>query len=150
MLIVGGGTDEENLKILSKNLGLEQNIIFAGKITNKNLLSKYYYFADLLCFPSTVDNCPIVKFESASQKTPILAIKNSASCENVVDNNNGYSCELNEEDYANKIIEIFSDKQRLTKVSENAFKTLNVGWNNVSKQIFKIFDEVIKNKKDKK
>ncbi len=150
MLIVGGGTDEENLKTLSKNLGLEQNIIFAGKITDKNLLSKYYYFADLFCFPSTVDNCPVVKFEAASQKTPILAIKNSASCENVVDNCNGYSCELNEEDYAHKIIEIFSDKQKLTKVSENAFKTLNVGWNNVSKQILEIFDEVIKSKKDKK
>lgn len=143
MFIVGGGTDEELLKTMCKNLDILENVIFTGKITNKILLSKYYYFANLFCFPSTVDNCPIVKFESASQKTPSLMIEGSASSEGILDNENGFTTKLSEEAYANKIIEIFNNKQNLQRVSQNAYKTLNVGWDNVSKQIFKIYNEMI-------
>lgn len=139
MLVVGDGNDEEKLKNLAKNLGITDNIIFVGKIKDATILSKFYYFADLFCFPSIVDNCPIVKSESASQKTPSLVIENSASQENIIDNFNGYYCELNEHKYANKIIEIFSDKNKLNEVSLKAYETLNIGWDKVSKQILEIY-----------
>lgn len=145
MIFVGSGNDEEKLKNLSKQLNLDKDIIFAGKITNESLIKKFYYFADLLCFPSIVDNCPIVKSEAASQKTPSLTIKDSASQEGIIDNVNGYFCQQDENTFAEKIIDIFKDRKKLKMVSENAYKTLNVGWENVSKQIYEIYKGIIKN-----
>ncbi len=143
MFMIGGGNDEAKLKEMCKNFDLENNIIFTGKITDQNLLSKYYYFADLFCFPSTVDNCPIVKSEAASQKTPMLAIEGSASSENIEDNFNGFCCELDKNIFASKIIEITKNQQKLNEVSVNAYNTLNVGWDNVAEQIFEIYKELI-------
>lgn len=149
LFIVGSGKDEKALKQLCEKLGLDDNIIFVGQIKDRILLSKYYYFSKLLCFPSTVDNCPIVKLEAGSQKTPTLAIRGSASAEVIVDGFNGYTCELEENAFADKIIQIFSDKDKLKEVSDNAYKTLNIGWDAVAQTLVEKYKELIdKNKKN--
>lgn len=146
MLMVGGGNEEQELKTLCHQLNLDNDVIFVGKITDQVLLSKYYYFANLLCFPSVIDNCPLVKCEAASQKTPMLSINGAASSEGIIDNYNGFLSNLSQDEYSDKIIEIFKDKEKLIEVSENANKTLNKGWNNVCKDFFEIYKNLLENK----
>lgn len=146
LLIVGSGNDEQKLKDLTKELNLDANVVFVGKITDQTLLSKFYYFSDLFCFPSIVDNCPVVKLEAASQKTPTLAISNSASAEGITDGFNGYCCELEENKFADKIIQIFGDKNKLKEISFNAYETLNVGWDKVTNDLLKLYKQLIDKK----
>lgn len=146
MFIVGSGNDEKTLKKLCNTYKLDDNIVFVGQIEDKNLLSKFYYFSDLFCFPSTIDNCPMVKLEAATQKTPTLVILNSASAEGITDGFNGYHCELEENKFAEKIIQIFGDKNKLEEISFNAYKTLNVGWDNVTKNLLEIYKQLIDKK----
>ncbi len=149
MCIVGSGNDEKTLKKLCKTYNLNDNIIFVGEIKDKNLLSKFYYFSNLFLFPSTVDTSSLVKFEAATQKTPTLAILNSASAEGITNDFNGYTCELEENKFADKIIQIFSDKNKLKEISFNAYKTLNVGWDKVTKNLLELYKQLIENNQNK-
>ena len=53
LIIVGDGPERSNLEVLAKNLGLGKNIIFAGKISNREL-PEFYATADLFVGPSIV------------------------------------------------------------------------------------------------
>jgi len=107
-LMLGSGSDDKKFKELVNDFNLTENVIMTGSITNREILKYYYLRSDLFLFPSTVDNCPLVKSEAASQKTPTIAIKHTGSSEGIIDEFNGYISDLNEEDYANKIINALS------------------------------------------
>lgn len=50
LLLVGGGPEDENLKALVGNLGLNDHIIFTGRVPH-NQVQKYYDLIDLLVYP---------------------------------------------------------------------------------------------------
>ena len=50
------------------------------KVNNdRELLSYYYNRADIMLFPSIYDSSSIVQIEAASQKTPAVFLKNTAT-----------------------------------------------------------------------
>ena len=128
MLFVGSGPDQDKLKQLIESLGLDENILLLGKITDRLELSKIYALADLFLFPSLYDCSSLVQIEAASQKTPTVFIKDSATACAINDNVNGYLAEISEDDYANKIMEIFKSEEEYEKVSKQAFEQLYITW----------------------
>ena len=150
MLFVGNGQDEEELKKLIKELHLEKDVILCGKVTDRNLLAKYFARADLFLFPSLYDASSIVQIEAASQKTPTVFIEGAATSATVTNNVNGYIAINNEEKYADKIIEIMSNQKEYNKVAENAFKELYVNQDDKIKEVYNLYLEAIKKKKNEK
>ena len=67
----------KTLKSLAEKLGLEENVEFVGKITDKKLLAEYYAACDLLLFPSVFDNGSIVLLESAANGLPSATVAGS-------------------------------------------------------------------------
>lgn len=71
LLIVGSGALEQELKSLSRKLGVEGNIIFAGQIANSDL-PKYYATADIVIAPSVIaeggdrEGLPVALMEAMS------------------------------------------------------------------------------------
>ena len=149
MLFVGCGQDEEELRSLIKELNLEKDIILCGKVTNRNLLAKYFARADLFLFPSLYDASSIVQIEAASQKTPTVFIEGAATSATVTNNVNGYIAENDEEKYADKILEIMKNQKEYNKVAENAFKDLYVNWDDKIKEVYDLYLEAIEMKKNK-
>lgn len=141
MLFIGSGQDADELKKYTKDI---DNIIMCGKITDRNLLASYYKRADLFLFPSLYDCNSIVQIEAASQKTPGLFIKNSATSSEIIDNINGFLSENTAQDYADKIIQIINDKELLNKVGQNAFETIYKNWNDTIKEVFELYSRIIK------
>ncbi len=129
MIFVGTGQDIEELKKYVSKLGLEDKVIFAGKVTDKEMLKALYFRAELFLFPSTYDTNGIVQIEAASQKTPTLFIKGTAAASATTDRVNGFLSENSTLSYAAKIEEILSDKTLLARVGEGAFRDLYVTWN---------------------
>ena len=138
MLFVGTGQDEKELKKYIENKNLN-NVIMCGKITDKNLLAEYYARADLFLFPSVYDCSSIVQIEAASQKTPSLLLKNTATADTVTDNVNGYLSDNNEEAYAGRIIEIMNNEKQYKEVCENAYRDIYITWDEIVDQIYKIY-----------
>lgn len=139
MLFVGSGQDEQTLKEYINKLGIEKEVIICGKITDRYELECHYKRADLFLFPSSYDASSIVQIEAASQSTPGLFLKDTATAATVTNNINGFLSENTVGAYSDRIIEIMSDKRLYDKVSKNAFIDLYKNWDDSVEEVFELY-----------
>ena len=147
MLLVGSGQDERYFNNLIDKYKLNDKVIMCGKILNRKMLAEYYARADLFLFPSMYDSNSLVQIEAASQKTPTLFVKDSATSYYIKDNINGYIEENNSIKYAKRIEEILANEKKLKEVSENAFKKLYISWDEEVKNIYNEYLRLIESRK---
>lgn len=150
MLFVGTGIDENKLIEHIKKNNLEKEIILCGKITDREELASHYQRADLFLFPSVYDASSIVQIEAASQSTPTIFLKNTATAATVTDNVNGYLSDYTVGAYSDKIIEVIKNKELYKKVSKNAFIDLYKDWDNTVDEVYDLYKEIIENHKNTK
>lgn len=131
-IIVGTGSLLKSLKQKAEKLGVLQNIIFTGYVAKVSDLLALYKRADLFLLPSVYETCSLARIEASVQQTAVLAMNNTVSSSLIQDGENGYICENNAQAYADKIIEIFSDKQKLKKVSEKAQIDFSEYWEDIA------------------
>ncbi|NMA51267.1 MAG: glycosyltransferase family 4 protein [Mollicutes bacterium] len=146
MIYVGAGRDEEKLKDKISDLSLENDVILTGKIMDRELLASYFARADLFLFPSVYDASSIVQIEAASQKTPCVFLKGTATAATVTDDVNGFLSDYTVEDYGNKIISVINNEKHLKKVSNNAHKQLYKKWDDVVDGAYEIYLDLINKK----
>ena len=79
-LIVGGGGSARELIDLSINLGLQENVIFTGRVPEEELLAAYRV-CDLFVMPSVSEPFGIVALEAMASGKPILVSKTSGVSE---------------------------------------------------------------------
>ncbi len=72
LVIVGEGPERQALEALSNRLGLNSQVVFAGRIAQKDL-HIYYSAADILVLPSCREGWPNVLLESMACGTPVIA-----------------------------------------------------------------------------
>lgn len=144
MVFVGTGPDENKLKRIISNYKLNDVVYFTGKVTDRNYLSALYLRSNLLLFPSLMDTSSLVRIEAAVNETPGLFITDSLVGKMIKDDYNGFNSKMDVNTYEKRIIEVISDKKLLTKVSENAQKTLGISWKEVSNQIYKLYLKTLK------
>lgn len=147
MIFVGSGPDEHKLHETIKKNSLSHEVTFAGRITGREEISKYYKMADLFLFPSMYDASSLVQIEAASQSTPTIFLKGAATAATVTDGVNGYLSDPTEEAFADKIIEIFADKEKYKTICNNAFRDLYVSWDKAVEKSYNDYLRVINTKK---
>lgn len=147
MLFVGTGQDEDKLKVLVKDNNLEDNVIFCGRVADREILAMYYSRADLFLFPSLNDASSLVQIEAAAQNTPSLFLEGSATTDTIENNRNGFIIKNDEKEYAKAIIEIIKNKELYNEVSENCFKDLYINWDTQIENIFNNYKDLIKKKR---
>lgn len=149
MIYVGSGPDEQKLKDKIKELGLEDDIIVAGRIMDRDLLKAIYFRAKLFLFPSMYDANSLVQIEAASQKTPAVFLEGSATSASVKNDFNGFITPNSEEAFADKIYDILNNDKLYNEVQKNAVETLYRTWADCVKEAHKIYLEYIETKKNK-
>ena len=154
MLFVGTGQDEDELKEWIKENKMQDHIIMCGKVSDREVLAKYFVRASLFLFPSLYDASSIVQIEAASQKTPTLFLKGAATAATVKDGVNGFVLDEDKTTYADKIIELMQDEKLYNEISENAFRDLYINWDdtieNVYNEYMRLIEENNKNKEEAK
>lgn len=146
MLFVGSGQDEYKLVKHINKLKLEKDIILCGKIMDRTELAYYYARADLFLFPSTYDASSIVQIEAASQETPTIFLKNTATASTVIDNVNGYISENSTGAFSDKIIDAIEDKKSYEKICKNAYIDLYKTWDETIDKVYDAYIDLINNK----
>lgn len=146
MLFVGSGQDEDKLVKRINKLKLEKDIILCGKITDRTELASYYARADLFLFPSTYDASSIVQIEAASQETPTIFLKNTATASTVIDNVNGYISENSTGAFSDRIIDAIEDKKTYEKICKNAYVDLYKTWDETIDIVYDAYIDLINNK----
>ena len=146
MLFVGSGQDEDYLKNKINKYNLSDRVIMCGRVKDREELAAYYARADLFLFPSFYDSNSLVQLEAASQKTPTLFVKGSATAAKVINDVNGFIANNNPDSYANKIDEILSNGGFLKEVGENAYNDLYVRWDDEVKKIYESYLRIIESR----
>lgn len=119
--IVGSGTQESDLKSLTKSLDVLDRVRFVGPISNDNL-TQYYNGANIFVFPSRrIEGQPMTVSESFCCGLPVMSTKAGGLSEIIEDGINGIFIEPeNYLDIADKVQALFVNKKRLKKMSKNA------------------------------
>lgn len=146
--VIGYGEDEKAMKNMTNNLDISENVIFTGKVTSREELTKYYTRSDLFLLLSTFDSDALTTKEAAACKTPGLLIRGSKTAEQIVDNENGFLVEDDPGAVFLRIKQIIADPDLLQNVGENAHKTLCVPWEEVVDQASRVYDEIIAKKRE--
>ena len=107
LAIVGEGPYHDELCKLTKELDIEEEIVFVGKVENSEV-KNYCRAADLFLFASLSETQGIVLLEAMAAGTPVLAVKASGVQDVVVNGKNGYMTYMSEIEYSNKLEEILA------------------------------------------
>lgn len=88
--VCGTGTEEQQLKTLSRHLKIDNKVHFAGHLNTK-ALEKAYTNADVFVLPSRFDGYGAVLNEAASYSLPLIASENVMSHFELIENGkNGF------------------------------------------------------------
>ncbi len=123
--IVGDGPERERLENLCKELKIENDVIFFGRIPHENV-EEHYKKAKVLAMPSVwMENGPFVLYEAMSFGKAIVATKRGGIVDLVRDGINGFIVKAADpEAMAAKIAKLLKDKKLLKEYSENSQKII--------------------------
>ena len=147
MIYVGAGPDEERLRSLIKDEGIEENVIISGRISDRAKLADFYAAADLFLFPSLYDTNSLVQIEAASQGTPTLFLRDSVTSSSIEEDVSGYIAEDSVDAYAEKMLEIMNKSpENKAFVRENVVKDVYKHWEELVIEMLERFVELADSK----
>ncbi len=135
MVLVGQGYAVRRLQRLSRELGIQDRVIFHDVVFDRELLKAIYARGDLFLLPSLYDNAPLVIRESAALGTPSVLIRGATASEVIRDNANGFLAEADAEAFAGRVAQVIQDPELLRKAGGGARRTLCRSWEEVAREI---------------
>lgn len=120
LVIAGSGEEEKNLKNLTRELGINKNVEFKGKVTEKEKV-KLYQKAWVFVNPSMKEGWGITTIEANACGTPVVASDVSGLRDSVNNPHTGYLVEYgNINKFSQKIKNLIRDEKLSEKMSKNA------------------------------
>lgn len=96
LLMVGSGTDSDNLRILAYELGISDHITFAGRVSDEDLV-ELHKVGTLYCITSPVELQSIATLEAMASGKPIVAVDMGALWELCQNERNGFLCKTDDD-----------------------------------------------------
>lgn len=120
--VIGDGPELEACRSLVKELELTSQVDLRGYQSNP---AEWYGKADLLLFPSKLENMPLVLLESMANGTPALVIREDGQnyrvpFSEVVDDRVTGLIADDEDDFRKRLAEVIANPELLLKLSANA------------------------------
>ena len=145
LLMVGDGPILEKLKNLALKLKIEKNVIFTGVIPHSKI-PQYYQSADLFVFSSQTETQGIVILEAIASGLPVVALKDEAFKEMIIENKNGFLLKkASPKMFAKKVLEILKNPSVYKKFSSNSQKiSSSFSEENQAKKLIKIYKTLLK------
>jgi len=143
--VIGEGPDKKRFMRYAKKIGIGENVIFHGRITDRNLLFSHLENADAMLFTSVYDTDGLVLLEGAEAGAPSIVIENTGASERITDGVNGYVVANDVNALAKKIFDLMGDREAVKKVGERATEIF-CSWKEIADQYYKIYLEEIAKK----
>ena len=146
LLIVGDGPDLDELKKLVKDIHIENNVIFTGKVSHQDV-PKYYQLGDIFVTASTTETQGLTVVEAISASVPIVAVNDESFKNSVIDDLDGYLYN-NDKEYIDYISKIYENKTLYNRLSKQA-RILSNDFTSefFAKRVLKVYETAIKNYK---
>lgn len=142
-IIVGEGVYGKTLKKQAESLGVADNVVFIGKITDKNLLAEHFAASDVMLFPSVFDNASIALLEGAANGLPAATVEGSCSAERIENGKNGFAWKYDKGVWADEISALLQEPERIRIAKEGAKDTFYIDWNAATGEYLEIYKNLI-------
>lgn len=144
LMLVGDGEDRGKLERLVKELDLEENVIFIGKVPNEKV-PEYMVVSDVFVLPSLSESFGIVNLEAMASGLPIVATKVGGLPEIIKDGENGFLVEpKNTKEITEKVLLLLEDIELNKRIAEkNKEEVKKYSWGNVAEKLEEVYFEVV-------
>ncbi len=146
LIIVGDGPDKEKYEELSKELGLEKNIIFTGKAPWSDI-PYYYHISNLFVTASKTETQGLTVIEAMASNVTPVCMRDEAFQSMVTEDLNGVFFETKEE-YINQIERLYKDKKELERLNRQArIQSETYSSKFYAERVLEVYKRAIKEKK---
>lgn len=143
LLIIGDGPERNNLEKLVKKLKLNDKVIFTGKVALKDI-GLYYKLGNIFVTASKTETQGLTVIEALAASLPVVAINDESFIGPIKNDYNGYLFN-DEKEYVNYINSLIKNKNKLTRLSINAYESSLKFSNKVfAANVLKIYQIAIK------
>ncbi len=143
-LILGIGPEEQNLKLKTKNLKLEDKVIFLGQIGHQEL-PKYLKISDIFVRPSLSEGLGNSFLEAMAAGIPIMGTPVGGIPDFLKDGETGLFCEIkNPKSIAGKVKLLLENRELREKIVLNAQKLVKekYDWDLIAEKMREIFSKL--------
>ena len=144
LMFIGGGKIEENLKKVSKDLKIEDKVLFLGDIKHSEV-PIYLSASDIYVFPRFFDSGGNTILEAASCGLPIIAT-NEGFVKDILNYKGIELIEKNEDDLLKAIKKLVKNKKlriRLGKEARQQILNYGIGWKENSEKYLKLYKKLL-------
>ncbi len=122
--IIGGGQEEENLKKLVKERGLEEKVRFLGTMPRNDVMKKMHN-SQIFTMVSHAETFGMVYIEAMLQGCLVIASRNEGFDGIIKDGYNGFLCKAGDEEELKQIFEKIDSMsiEERNKIGQNAIET---------------------------
>lgn len=145
LLIYGKGELKNKLEALTKELQIEDKVIFKGYISNEDV-PKALNEMDIFVVPSINESFGVAAVEAMACEIPVIASSVGGLKEVIVDKETGYLVpKKDHKEIAKYLKKLILDKNLRTSLGENGRKRVleNYDWNSNVEYMIKIYEEII-------
>jgi glycosyltransferase involved in cell wall biosynthesis len=134
---------KKDLVSLSKELGIEDKVVFTGPIYDFDSKMQAYASCDVFTLPSSYEGTSQAIFEAMSQSRPIVATKKGGIPFQVTNEKEARLVDYNDPEYFKKTILMLLTNKKLAKdLGSNAYeKVKNFTYSKLAKQIEQIYTD---------
>lgn len=143
LIMLGFGADETAIKHYIRKSGLKNDVIWTGKILDRQEILSYYGIADILLFPSVFDTNGLVVREAAACATPSLLVHGSCAAEGIDDGKTGFLCMESAHSVAVTLAKIMDNKELLRKVGKQAQSDIYISWEDSVQKAYKRYENLV-------
>lgn len=143
LLLIGDGSQKEELMSEAEMLDLTDNVIFTGCIEHSQMRN-YYRACDVFVFASRSETQGIVLLEAMAAGLPVVAVEASGVNDVVTDGWNGYKTEPSVSDWEKKLEIILDDAELRNRMRQNAEKRAKEYLSsNIAKKVEKLYQSLL-------
>ena len=142
-IIIGDGSERENLQKLTRELNLEDKVKFLGQIPNEQI-PEYLVAADCFVLPSLKEGFGIVILEAMAASIPVIGTKVGGILDIIEDCKNGILVEpKNPEAIAEALLKIYSREELVQDLISKAKSNLEkYNWENIAIKVLDIYSHL--------
>jgi glycosyltransferase involved in cell wall biosynthesis len=142
--IMGEGPEREKLQKLARELGLEKNVVFHGKVSEEES-HKIFARSSVFVLNSNYEGLPHSVLNAMRVGLPVITTPAGGNPEVVENGKNGLLAPYNsEKEWEESILKILSDGELRQKFSAEGKKTLEkFRWENVLRKTREVFESLV-------
>lgn len=142
MFFIGTGYAEGEMKELISQLGIGEKVTFVGRVTDRELLKRYYAAADLFLFPSLYDTDGLVVREAAALGTPSVMLREASASGMLTDGETGFKIAGTLDDFEALLRALAADPGRIKAVGRGA-RSIVRSWEDIADEALDRYNAIL-------